>query len=188
MPVNQIKPDNFSCLVVRTATDPKSTVKAAENAVWAVDLQQPVTLIRTMDELMETDVADRTRPMILLGVFAGLALVLACIGVYGVLAYAVAQRTREIGVRMALGAKPVDVTRMVLRRGMTLSASGLLAGGALAAGLGKLLDTLLFGVAPMAPKVYAATAAVLVAVALAACVIPAHRASRLDPVVALRNE
>ena len=186
--VNQVKPDSFSCLVVRTAVEPRSAVKAVESAVWAVDSQQPVTLIRTMDELIRTDVADRTRPMLLLGVFAGLALVLACIGVYGVLAYAVAQRTREIGVRMALGAKPADVTRMVLGRGMTLSAVGLLAGAALAAALGGLLQSLLFGVTPLAPGIYGATAASLVLVAVAACVIPAHRASRVDPVVALRNE
>lgn len=188
VPIGQVKPDNYSCLVVRTAMEPKSAAKSVENAVWAVDSQQPVTLVRTMDELIEADVADRTRPMILLGVFAGLALVLACIGVYGVLAYAVAQRTWEIGVRMALGAKPVDVTRMVLGRGMSLSAIGLLAGGALAAALGGLLRSLLFGVTPMAPGIYAGTAALLVLVAIAACVIPAHRASRVDPVVALRNE
>jgi len=188
VPVGQVKPDTYSCLVLRTAMDPKSTVKAVENAVWTVDSQQPVTLIRTMDELIEANVADRTRPMILLGVFAGLALVLACIGVYGVLAYAVAQRTREIGVRMALGAKPVDVTRMVLGRGMALSAVGLLAGAALAAVLSELLRSLLFGVTPEAPGIYGATATVLVLVAIAACVIPAHRASRVDPVVALRNE
>jgi putative ABC transport system permease protein len=188
VPVNQVKPDTYSCLVVRTAMEPKSAMKAVESAVWAVDPQQPLTQIRTMDELIESDVADRTRPMILLGVFAGLALVLACIGVYGVLAYAVAQRTREIGVRMALGAKPVDVTRMILVRGMALSAIGLLAGGALAAGLGGLLQTLLFGVKPFAPAIYAATAAALVLVAMAACVIPAQRAARVDPVVALRNE
>jgi putative ABC transport system permease protein len=188
VPVNQTKPDSYSCLVVRTAMEPKSAMRAVESVVWAVDPQQPVTQIRTMDELIDSDVADRTRPMILLGLFAGLALVLASIGVYGVLAYAVAERTREIGVRMALGAKPVDVTRMILRRGMVLSAVGLLAGGALAAGLGGLLQALLFGVQPMAPGIYLATAAALVLVALAACVIPAHRASHVDPVVALRNE
>jgi putative ABC transport system permease protein len=168
--------------------EPNSGVKAVENAVWAVDSEQPVTLVRTMEELIEVNVSDRTRPMILLGVFAGLALVLASIGVYGVLAYAVAQRTREIGVRMALGAKPVDVTRMVLGRGMMLSATGLLAGGALAAALGGLLQSLLFGVTPMAPGIYSGTAAALVLVALAACLIPAYRAAHVDPVVALRDE
>ena len=189
VPVTQVKkPGGFSMLVVRTSNEPQNTIKMVEDAVWSVDPQQPVSYVRTMDQLMETDVADRTRPMILLGVFAGLALVLACLGVYGVLAYAVAQRAREIGVRMALGAKPVDVTRMILGRGMKLSAIGLLAGGALAAGLAVLLRTLLFGVTLVAPGIYAGTAAALVIVALAACVIPAQRASRVDPAVALRNE
>ncbi len=189
VPVTQVKkPAGYSTLVVRTSNDPASTIKMVEGAVWSVDPQQPVTYVHTMDQLIETDVADRTRPMILLGVFAGLALVLACIGVYGVLAYAVAQRTREIGVRMALGAKPLDVTRMILGRGMKLSAIGLLAGGALAAGLALLLRTLLFGVTLLAPGIYAGTAAALVLVALLACVIPAQRASRVDPAVALRNE
>jgi predicted permease len=189
VPVTQVKkPDGFSMLVVRTSNDPASTIRMVEGAVWSVDPQQPVTYVHTMDQLMEQDVADRTRPMILLGVFAGLALVLACIGVYGVLAYAVAQRTREIGVRMALGAKPTDVTRMILERGIKLSAIGLLSGAALAAGLAVLLRTLLFGVTLVAPGIYAGTAAALVLVALLACVIPAHRASRVDPAVALRNE
>src|SRR6267154_8878 len=189
VPVTQVKkPSGFSMLVVRTSNDPASAVKMVEGAVWSVDPEQPVSYVRTMDQLMETDVADRTRPMILLGVFAGLALGLACIGVYGVLAYAVAQRTREIGVRMALGANPSEVTRMVLGSGMKLSVIGLLAGGALAAGLAVLLRTLLFGVTLVAPGIYAGTAAALVIVALAACVIPAQRASRVDPAVALRNE
>ena len=188
VPIGQVKPDSYSTLVVRTGMEPESTIKAAESAVWAVDAEQPVTLIRTMDQLMEEDVADRTRPMILLGVFAGLALVLACIGVYGVLSYAVAQRIREIGVRMALGAKPVDVTRMVLGRGMKLSGIGLLAGGALAVGLAVLLRSLLFGVTVMAPGIYAGTAAALILVAMAACLIPARHAARVDPAVALRNE
>jgi len=189
VPVTQLKkPSGFSMLVVRTSNDPASAVKMVEGAVWRVDPQQPVSSVRTMDQLMETDVADRTRPMILLGVFAGLALVLACIGVYGVLAYAVAARTREIGVRMALGAKPMDVTRMILGGGVKLSAIGLLAGGALAAGLANLLETLLFGVTAVAPGIYVGTAATLLLVALMACVIPAQRASRVDPAVALRNE
>jgi putative ABC transport system permease protein len=189
VPVNQMKkPQGFAFLVVRTSHDPQSTIKMVEGAVWSVDPQQPVSYVRTMDQLMEADVADRTRPMVLLGVFAGLALVLACLGVYGVLAYAVAQRTREIGVRMALGAKPLDVTRMILGRGMKLSAIGLLAGAALAVGLGALLRTLLYGVTLASPGIYIATAAALVLVAMLACVIPAQRAARVDPAVALRNE
>jgi hypothetical protein len=162
--------------------------KVTPNFFDVLGVQPVVSYVRTMDQMMETDGADRTRPMILLGVFAGLALMLACIGVYGVLAYAVAERTREIGVRMALGAKPGDVTRMILERGMKLSAMGLLAGGALAAGLAVLLRTLLFGVTMVAPGIYAGTAAALVLVAMVACVIPAQRAARLDPAVALRNE
>jgi putative ABC transport system permease protein len=189
VPAMQVKhPGTYSVLVVRTSADPASATKMAEGAIWSVDSQQPVAFVRTMDQWMEANVADRTRPMILLGVFAGLALVLACIGVYGVLAYAVAQRTREIGVRMALGAKPIEVTRMILQRGMKLSAIGLLVGATLAAGLATLLRTLLFGVTLMAPGIYAGTAAALVLVALLACVIPAQRAAHVDPAVALRNE
>jgi predicted permease len=189
VPVTQVeKPERYTFLVLRTSADPESAVKAAESAVWSLDSQQPVTLIRTMDQLIEADVADRTRPMILLGVFAGLALVLACIGVYGVLAYAVAQRTREIGVRMALGATPSEVTQMVLRNGVKLSGVGLGAGIALAVALSQLLKSLLFGVTAVAPSIYVATGGLLLVVALAACIIPAQRASRVDPVVALRDE
>ena len=188
VPVNQVDRPGADYLIARTSQDPAGMVNALRGAVWAVDADRPVAFIRTMDQLMEENVADRERPMTLLGIFAGLALVLACIGVYGVLAYSVAQRTREIGVRMALGARPLDVTRMILGRGLRLSAIGLIAGAALAGVLGVLLRTLLFGVTPAAPLVYAGTAASLLLVALAACVIPAQRAARVDPVVALRDE
>jgi len=188
VPVNQVDSPSPYYLIARTAQDPASVVNALRGAVWAVDADRPVAFIRTMDQLMAENVADRSRPMMLLGIFAGLALVLACIGVYGVLAYSVAQRTREIGVRMALGARPSDVTRMILGRGLKLSAVGLVTGAALAGILGILLRTLLFGVTPAAPLVYAGTAASLIVVALAACVIPAQRAARVDPVVALRDE
>ena len=188
VPVNQADRPGADYLIARTAQDPASVINALRGAVWSVDKDQPVAFIRTMDQLMDENVADRERPMTLLGIFAGLALILACIGVYGVLAYSVAQRTREIGVRMALGAKPLDVTRMILKRGLKLSALGLIAGAALAGALGILLRSLLFGVTPAAPLVYAGTAASLIVVALAACVIPAQRAARVDPVVALRDE
>jgi putative ABC transport system permease protein len=188
VPVNQVDRPGADYLVARTSQDPAGMVNALRGAVWAVDADRPVAFIRTMDQLMDENVADRERPMTLLGIFAGLALVLACIGVYGVLAYSVAQRTREIGVRMALGARPFDVTRMILGRGLKLGAIGLIAGAALAGVLGVLLRTLLFGVTPAAPLVYSGTAASLMIVALAACVIPAQRAARVDPVVALRDE
>jgi predicted permease len=188
VPVTQVERPGAYYLVVRTAQEPGAMVNALRNAVWAVDKEPAVALIRTMDQLMEQDVADRTRPMTLLGLFAALALVLACIGVYGVLAYAVAHRTREIGVRMALGANPGNVTRMILGRGLKLSGVGLAAGAVLAAGLSLLLRTLLYGVSPAAPLVYAGTASALIVVALAACVIPAQRAARVDPAVALRDE
>ena len=189
VPVTQVQdPQRYSNLVLRTSNDPESSTKATESAVWSVDSQQPVMDIRTMDQLIKENLADRMRPMILLGVFAGLALVLACLGVYGVLAYGVAQRTREIGVRMALGAKPSNVTWMVLRRGLGLSCLGLLAGAVLAFALSSLLRSLLFGVTAIAPPIYLSTALVLLFVALAACVIPAQRASRVDPVLALRGE
>ena len=188
VPVNQVDNPSPYFMVARTAQEPGSAANALRGAVWAVDSERPVAFIRTMDQLMEENVADRARPMMLLGIFAGLALVLACIGVYGVLAYSVAQRTREIGLRMALGARPGDVTRMILGRGLKLSAVGLVAGAALAGLLGILLRTLLFGVTPAAPLVYAGTAGTLIVVALAACVIPAQRAARVDPVVALRDE
>jgi len=188
VPVNQVNRPGADYLIVRTAQDPASVSQAVQSAVWAVDSEQPTAYIRTMDQLMDENVADRARPMTLLGIFAGLALVLACLGVYGVLAYLVAQRTREIGVRMALGARPRDVTGLILGRGLKLSVVGLGAGAVLAAGLGALLRSLLFGVAPNAPLVYAGTACLLIVVALVACVIPAQRAARVDPVVALRDE
>ena len=184
----QVQRPQADYLVVRTKQDPLTATNTVRSAVWSVDSQQPVARIRSMDDIIDSNVADRKRPMVLLGIFAGLALVLACIGVYGVLAYAVAQRTREIGVRMALGARPVDVTRMVVERGVRLGVLGLAAGLGLAFMLGRLLQTLLYGVKPMAASVYAVTATALLVVALLACVIPARRASQVDPMVALRDE
>lgn len=184
----QVKRPGADYLVVRTRQDPLGAANEVRSAVWAVDSQQPLARVRSMDTIIEDNIADRERPMVLLGIFAGLALVLACIGVYGVLAYAVAQRTREIGVRMALGASPLDVTRMIVVRGLRLGLLGLAAGVGLALVLGRLLQTLLYGVKPVAPAVYAATGGALLVIALLACVIPAQHASRVDPLVALRDE
>jgi putative ABC transport system permease protein len=184
----QVKRPGADYLVVRTKKEPLDAANAVRSAVWAVDSQQPVARVRSMDAIIDRDVADRKRPMVLLGIFAGLAMVLACIGVYGVLAYAVAQRTREIGVRIAIGARPLDVTRMIVTRGLRLGMLGLIAGLGLALALGRLLETLLYGVKPVAPTIYIATGATMLVIALLACIIPAQRAARVDPVVALRDE
>ena len=184
----QVKRPGADYLVVRTSQEPLAAANAVRSAVWAVDSQQPVARVRSMDNIIENNVADRKRPMVLLGIFAGLALVLACIGVYGVLAYAVAQRTREIGVRMAVGASPFDVKQMIVGRGLRLGLIGLAVGLGLAIGLGRLLESLLYGVKPAASSVYLFTAGTLLVVTLLACVIPAQRAARVDPLVALRDE
>ena len=184
----QVQKPGAEFLVIRTRQDPMTAANALRSAVWSVDSQQPVARTRSMDDLIESNVADRKRPMILLGVFAALALVLACIGVYGVLAYSVEQRTREIGIRVAIGASPSEVTRMILGKGLRLGLLGLAAGIGLAVVLGRLLQTLLYGANPLSPVVYAVTSAALLLIAVAACIIPAQRAARVDPVVALRNE
>ena len=184
----QVKRPGADYLLVRTQRDPNLAANIVRAAVWAVDSQQPIARVRSMDDIIERNVADRKRPMVLLGIFAGLALILACLGVYSVLAYSVAQRTREIGVRMALGARPADVTRLIVGRGLRLGLLGLAAGAGLAFLLGRLLQTLLFGVKPAAPGVYLVTGTALLIVALLACAIPALRAARVDPMVALRDE
>jgi ABC-type antimicrobial peptide transport system permease subunit len=165
-----------------------AATNALRASVWSADSQQPIARMRSMEELIESNVADRKRPMILLGIFAALALVLACIGVYGVVAYSVEQRTREIGIRVAVGASPLEVTRLILAKGLRLGLIGLAAGVGLAVVLGHLLQTLLYGANSLSPFVYAVTSAALLVIAVAACIVPAQRAARVDPVVALRNE
>jgi putative ABC transport system permease protein len=184
----QVKRPGADYLVVRTKQKPMQLVKTVESAVWAVDGEQPVARVRSMDDIIEQSVADRKRPMVLLEIFAGLALVIACVGIYGVLAYTVTQRTREIGVRMAVGASPADVMKMIVGRGLKMGLIGLGVGLVLALALGRLLGTLLYGVKAVSPGVYAGTAVALVLAALLACWIPGQRAARVDPVVALREE
>jgi len=184
----QVKAPGADYLVVRTRQKPMQLAKTVETAVWTVDREQPVARVRSMDDIIEASVADRKRPMVLLGIFAGLALVIACVGIYGVLAYAVTQRTREIGVRMAVGASPSDVMRLIVGRGMKMGVIGLGVGLVLALALERLLDSLLFGVRALSPAVYAGTMAALVLAALLACWIPGRRAARVDPVLALKEE
>ena len=175
-------------LAVRTTGDPMSVVAAVRQAVWSVDRNQPVSNIRTMDEILSEEVAQRRIGMTLLAAFAALALALASLGIYGVLSYSVAQRTQEIGVRMALGAGRKDVLRMVVADGMRLAAAGVAIGLGVSFALTWLMAGLLFGVSASDPLTLGGVTLLLITVALLACFIPARRATRVDPMVALRCE
>jgi putative ABC transport system permease protein len=175
----------WQTLVVRTKNDPMGLAALIRHEVTALDPEQPVSRIATMDELME---ASRTQPRFrtfLLGSFAGIALVLSAIGIYGVMAYTVSRRTREIGVRMALGARPVDILRLILGESMTLTLLGALLGLVGAYAVTRVMNSLLFGVASTDPFTFASVTLLLCSVALLASYVPARRAARVDPLVAL---
>jgi putative ABC transport system permease protein len=175
-------------LVIRTSEEPTAIAPTVRRIIAGVDPDQPVAAVRTMREIVDLDVADRTDQTRLVGAFAGLALLLAGIGLYGVLSYGVSQRAREIGLRMALGASAGSVTRLVIGRGLTLTALGLGLGLALAWAVARSLTTLLYGVEAADPSTFAAVIALLSLVALAACAVPAVRAARVDPMEVLRQE
>ncbi len=175
-------------LVVRAARDPLSMVRAVRAEIRALDAALPVAQVRTMDEVLA---AARSRPRfltLLLGLFSVVALALAAVGIYGVISYSVARRTSEIGIRMAMGARPDDILRMVLAQGLRLGAIGVAAGALGAIALTRLIRGLLFGVTAFDPWTFVSMAALLLAVTAAACWIPARRATRVDPMVALRYE
>ncbi len=175
-------------IAVRTDADPRSFVKGVRDAVLAVDPEQPVYDVKTLDQRV-ADAASGTRfNATLLGFFGFVALALAAVGVYGVIAYSVAERTHEIGIRVALGASRVDVARMVMSQGLAMTAAGLLFGLAGAWLVTRYMTTLLYGIAPRDPATFGAAAAMLAVVALAASYLPARRAMRVDPMVALRHE
>ena len=181
-------PRNFMTLVVRASTDPAKLSATIRDQVLAIDKDQPVFDIKTMAERMSKSVAESRFVMILLALFSGLALVLAGVGVYGVMSYAVSQRTHEIGIRMALGAQGSDVLRMVLRHGLGLTLAGVAVGVAGAAALTRLMESLLFGVSATDWQTFGAVAVILTGVAVGASLAPARRATRVDPMVALRHE
>jgi predicted permease len=175
-------------IVARTTGDPLLLNRALREAVSATDPLVPTGAIRSMDQVLSRSLALRSFMMMLLSIFGGLALVLASVGIYGVISFAVSQRTREIGVRMALGAKPANVLRMVLREGMTLVAAGVALGIVAALMLTRLLEGMVYGVKVRDPLIFIAVNVLMVAVSLAACYIPARRATRVDPLEALRYE
>ena len=167
---------------------PSSLTASIRAAVATIDKDQPIFAVHTMQELVDDSISTRRLTLVLLGIFSVLALVLAAIGIYGVMAYSVALRTQEIGIRMALGAQRQDVLRLVLGQGARIAFFGVAIGLAAAAALARLLSSLLFAVGASDPLTFAAVAVVLIAVALLACYIPARRALRVDPIIALRYE
>jgi putative ABC transport system permease protein len=175
-------------LVARAHGDPKQLIKAIESQIRALDRDMPIADVRTMDEYVSDSVAAPRFNTILLGSFAVLALILAAVGIFGVISYSVAQRTRELGIRRALGAGTASVMALVLGQGMSLTAIGVAIGIAGAFALARLLQSLLFGIESTDPITYAAVAAILSAVAFIASYLPARRAAKVDPMVALRHE
>ena len=174
---------------VRARTgDPNALLPAVRAAVWSVNPSLPLAQVRTLDEIAAGSMAQTSFTLVMLAIAAGVALFLGAVGIYGVISYVVSQRTREIGVRMALGAERADVSRMVLKQAAVLAGLGVLVGLGAAAGLTRLMASLLFGVSPMDPVTFLAVAAALSAIALLASWLPARRASRVDPVEALRFE
>jgi putative ABC transport system permease protein len=174
--------------IVQTTADPASLSAAIQHEIQSVDSQLAASKIRTMDQVISESTARQNFNMLLLTIFAGLALLLAAIGIYGLMSYTVEQRTQEIGIRMALGAARGDMLKLVVRQGMLLSGIGVVIGLAASFGLNHYLSTLLFGVKATDPITYAAVAAILISVALLASYIPARRATRIDPMIALRYE
>ncbi len=184
----QLKELAANSLVVRTSVEPMSLATSVRNAIWAVDKDQPVANIDTMDHIVSEAIARQRFSMLLLGVFAGLALVLAAVGIYGVMSYSVAQRRHEIGIRIALGAQRADVLRMTMKQGLKLVALGLLIGLASAFVLTRVMASLLFGISATDPATFASICVVLLGVAALANYIPALRATKIDPIVALQAQ
>ena len=178
----------YAFLVLRTNQEPSKMASAVRKEIAALDSGVPVYQVATMDQLLSATVATERFNLFLLVFFAALALTLAAVGIYGVLAFGVSRRTREIGIRLALGAHPREVLRLVVRQGMQLVFAGILLGIAGALALTRLMASLLYSVSPTDPATFAVVSVLLGLVALIACYVPARRAMRVDPMVALRTE
>jgi putative ABC transport system permease protein len=185
-PMSQV-PDSRMFVLVRAAGDPLSLARAAQAEVWAVDRDQPVTSVRTVDAILATAQANRRFTTYLLGLFSIVALALAAIGIYGVMAYSTAQRTQEIGLRMALGASRAVVLRMVLVEGLAIAGVGLAMGLTAASILSRYMSSLLFGIGTRDPITFVVLPLGILAIAALATLIPAARAARVSPMTALRG-
>jgi putative ABC transport system permease protein len=181
-------PQIFTSVVVRANRDAMALAPAIREAIWRVDRDQPVWKVRTMESLVDDALGSKRVLLGLIGAFATVAVLLAGVGIFGVMSFAVTQRTHEVGVRMALGARGSEVLRLIVGQGLRLTAIALVIGLIAASGAMRLLANQLFGVTPSDPVTFAAVPLVLGAVATIACYLPARRASRLDPLVALRRE
>jgi putative ABC transport system permease protein len=181
-------PRTTMSLALRTTVDVSSLAPAIRAAVWDVDPQIPAPELKTMRQIVSDSVTERRFDALLVSVFGGISLLLACLGVYGVVSYSVTRRTNEMGIRMALGSQPDQVRRLVLRQGMRPVMFGLLAGLLGAAGVARLLQSMLFEIGPLDPVTFVAVPTVLLLAALAACYFPARRAAHVNPVIALRYE
>jgi putative ABC transport system permease protein len=181
-------PPSFYTLAVRTKLEPTSMVGAVRNEVLAIDKDQPVSVVKTMAEMRSESLAALRFNTVALSIFAGLGLILAAVGIYGVMAYSVGQRTHELGIRMALGAQPGAVLRLVLGQGMLLVLIGVVLGLVLSFGMTRIMASFLYGVTAHDPATFVFVAIALSLVALLANYIPARRATKVDPLIALRNE
>ena len=179
-------PQKSAMLAIRTAGDPLGLTNAVRDQVQALDRDQTVAGVQTMDALVDDEVGERRLLTILLGSFAGVALLLALIGLYGAIAYSVAQRTQEVGIRRALGAQHGDILWLVIRQGLALALTGIAIGLTGATALTRVMKTVMFHVSATDPATFAAIAVLFLIVALAASYIPARRATRIDPMAALR--
>jgi len=178
----------FMSFVVRTASNPESLIQPVSKAIYSIDKEQALTNVQTMDQVLTKSLADRRFNMTLLLTFAGVALLLAAVGVYGVMNYTVTLRRRELGIRMALGAEKMDVLRLVLGQGLTLTLIGVGAGLISAYALTRLMASLLYGVTATDYLTFGSVSAVLIAVGLAASYVPARHAAKVNPTIALRAE
>jgi putative ABC transport system permease protein len=185
---NAQAPMYFAHLIVRARNDPRQMARAVQAAIHRVDPDQAFSNVETMDDIRSDSVARPRFQLALLMVFAGIAVLLATIGVYGVVSYSVTQRTQEIGIRLALGAGSADVSRLVLREGLLVGGLGVAVGLAAALASTRVIESLLFEITPTDPLTLGAVAGLLLAVALAATLWPARRATKVDPMVALRYE